>query len=131
TQFDALVSLAFNIGIGAFSGSSALRELNAGRIANVPAKMQLWNKITVGGKKVVSNGLVRRRAAEAALFTMDVAPLGNAVPESVPQQVSIGADKPLTESREMRGSVFAGISLAFSELASQVAAALEPASNLH
>lgn len=67
-EFGAFVSLAYNIGAGAFSGSSALRHFNAGDKARAAASILLWNKATVNGKKTVLKGLVRRREAEKALF---------------------------------------------------------------
>ena len=60
----AMVSLAYNIGLGAFGKSSVLRNHLARRYANAAASFKLWNK---GGGKVLP-GLVRRRAAEAALY---------------------------------------------------------------
>lgn len=63
-QFDALVSLAFNIGVGNFGGSTLVRKLNAGDIQGAAGQFAVWNK--QGGR--VLNGLVTRRAAEAALF---------------------------------------------------------------
>lgn len=63
-QFDAMVSLAFNIGIGAFQKSSVLRKHNAGDHAGAKASFALWNK--AGGR--VLSGLVTRRAAEADLY---------------------------------------------------------------
>lgn len=63
-QFAAMVSLAYNIGPGAFARSSVLRHFNAGNMAGAAASFKLWNK--AGGR--VLAGLTRRRAAEAALF---------------------------------------------------------------
>lgn len=63
-QFDALVSFAYNVGIGAFGDSTLLKLLNAGDIDNASKQFERWNK--AGGK--VSNGLTRRRNAEKALF---------------------------------------------------------------
>lgn len=63
-QFDALVSFAYNVGIGAFGDSTLLKLLNAGDIDNASKQFERWNK--AGGK--VSNGLIRRRKAEKALF---------------------------------------------------------------
>lgn len=65
-QFDSLASLTFNIGIGAFRGSSVLKAINA-RADNavIRERLQRWNKITVDGRKVVSEGLAKRRADEA------------------------------------------------------------------
>lgn len=63
-QFSALVSFVFNVGIGAFRKSSVLARVNAGRFDEVPARLALWVR---GGGKVLP-GLVRRRAAEGALW---------------------------------------------------------------
>ena len=63
-QFDALVSLAFNIGLGAFRASTLVRKLNAGDIAGAAGQFARWNR----GDGRVLPGLVVRRAAEAALF---------------------------------------------------------------
>jgi lysozyme len=63
-QFDALVSLAFNVGVGAFSRSTLLRLINAGRLDAVPNEFMRW--VYAGQKKVP--GLVRRREMEVALW---------------------------------------------------------------
>lgn len=63
--FSALVSLTYNIGVGAFEKSTLLRMLNAGEEHEAVAPQFLeWNKI---GKKPI-NGLTRRREAEMNLF---------------------------------------------------------------
>lgn len=67
-QFDAMVSLAFNIGNSAFLGSTVLRKHLAGDYAGAEAAFASWNKGTVKGKKVVLSGLVTRRAGEAAIY---------------------------------------------------------------
>ena len=64
TQFSALVSFAYNAGLGNFRKSSVRAAVNAGDLAAVPRRLQLWVK---GGGRVLP-GLVTRRAAEAALF---------------------------------------------------------------
>lgn len=64
-QFDALVSLTFNIGTGAFGASTLLRLLNAGDLAGAAAQFDRW----VNGDKGPLPGLVARRAEERALFT--------------------------------------------------------------
>jgi lysozyme len=63
-QFDALVSLTFNIGIGHFSASTCLQYLNKSQFTKAADAILLWNH--TGG--VVDPGLVRRREAERALF---------------------------------------------------------------
>lgn len=67
-QFSAFVSLAYNIGIGAFSKSSALREHKAGNYELAANKIMLWNK--AGGR--VLAGLIRRRKAESKLYALPV-----------------------------------------------------------
>lgn len=67
-QFDALMLLIFNIGEAAFAKSSVLIYLNAGNLDMVPPSILMWNKITVGGKKVISKGLAHRREQEVALW---------------------------------------------------------------
>lgn len=63
-QFDALVSFAFNLGIGALAKSTLLKKHQAGDYAGAAKEFARWNK--AGGK--VLAGLVKRRAAEAALY---------------------------------------------------------------
>lgn len=66
-QFAALVSFVFNVGIGNMERSTLLKLLNRGWYDQVPAQLTRWNKIA--GETL--GGLVRRRAAEAALWRRD------------------------------------------------------------
>ncbi len=67
--FAALVSLRFNIGPERFRTSTALRLHNAGDWAGASKAFLLFNKgRNKQGKLAVLNGLVRRRATEAALY---------------------------------------------------------------
>lgn len=63
-EFDALVSLVFNIGVGAFEESTLLRKLNDKDFGGAAAEFPRWNK----QKGEVLNGLTLRRAAERRLF---------------------------------------------------------------
>lgn len=63
-QFDALVSLTYNIGSGNFASSTLLKKLNAKDYQGAADQFPRWNK----AKGKVLNGLTRRRAAERALF---------------------------------------------------------------
>lgn len=63
-QFDALVSLVYNVGTKAFEKSKLLRLLNENKPELAADEFSKW--IFVGG--VVQNGLIRRRAAEKELF---------------------------------------------------------------
>ena len=66
-QFAALVSFAYNVGLGALAGSTLLRKLNAGDYQGAADQLPRWNK--AAGR--VLPGLVRRRAAERELFLSD------------------------------------------------------------
>jgi GH24 family phage-related lysozyme (muramidase) len=63
-QFDAMVCLCYNIGIGAFQRSSVARKHKAGDFGGAAKAFLMWVKND--GK--VMRGLVRRREAEAALY---------------------------------------------------------------
>lgn len=76
-QLCALVVLAYNIGISNFASSSALRAINEGDDNDtIKSKWVLWNKSKnasrPGSPYIVLPGLVRRRAAEIALFDTPV-----------------------------------------------------------
>jgi lysozyme len=71
-QFDALVSFAFNVGVGNFETSTLLKKLNSGHPTAVPAQLKRWNKVTINGHVVASKGLTRRRGREAKLFSTGV-----------------------------------------------------------
>lgn len=63
-QLAAMVSLTYNIGIGAFTASTLLRKFNEGKDAAASAEFDRWTR--AAGK--VMQGLVNRRADERALF---------------------------------------------------------------
>ena len=63
-QFDAMVSLAYNVGLGNFGGSTLLKKHRAGDYLGAAGEFPKWNK--AAGR--VMNGLVRRRAAEAQMY---------------------------------------------------------------
>lgn len=71
-QFDALVSFTFNVGIGGFRSSTALKVLNAGDYNDVPLWLAKWNKVTVDGVLKVCDDLVSRRAKECELWRTPV-----------------------------------------------------------
>lgn len=68
-QFDALVDFVFNVGAGNFRSSTLLRLLNAGNFAAAADQFCRWTQ--AAGKTMP--GLVKRRAAERALFVAPVA----------------------------------------------------------
>lgn len=113
-EFDALVSLVYNIGIKAFNKSTVKRMLVKGDRVAAANAFGMWIK---NDGKVLA-GLVRRRAAEKALFLTPLKkdPLeaprkpvqSDSKPESslTPQMT----DKPLVTSREIAGGVVLGTS---------------------
>jgi lysozyme len=80
-QFAALVSFAYNLGAEALRKSTLLRLLNAHNYAGAAEQFARWTY--AAGKQLP--GLVRRRAAERALFIQtDITPAVNTPPASVP-----------------------------------------------
>lgn len=67
-EFDALTAFCFNIGVNGFAGSTCVKRLKAGNVDGGLEAWSWWIRITVKGKPVVSNGLVKRRNAEIALY---------------------------------------------------------------
>jgi GH24 family phage-related lysozyme (muramidase) len=65
SQFDALVSFAYNLGPNALQGSTLLKLLNVNPAdCGIAAEFTKWHKV---GKRPLL-GLVRRRIAEADLY---------------------------------------------------------------
>lgn len=73
-QFDALVSFTYNEGLHRLRGSTLLKLLNAGDPIRAAAEFPKWDKDTDPKTKAlkVNPGLVKRRAAEKALFLTPV-----------------------------------------------------------
>jgi len=63
-QLDAMTSLAYNIGLGAFGRSTVLRKTRKAKFDEAADAFLMWKKS--GG--VVLKGLVRRRVAERAMY---------------------------------------------------------------
>jgi lysozyme len=102
-QFDACVSMAYNIGVAGFRTSSVCKAHNRGDFQAASRAFGLWNKATVNGKKIELPGLTRRRAAEAALY---LEPTKEQGPDPMPQAVE--PERPLEESQIVRGATVAG-----------------------
>ncbi len=63
-MFDALVSLIFNIGVGAFRSSTLLKLLNMGLLKEAAEQFPRWNK----DNGEVVDGLTKRRLSESLQF---------------------------------------------------------------
>ena len=121
TELGALVSLAYNIGLSGFKGSTVLRKHNEGDRQSAARAFALWNKARVNGVLQVLPGLTARRAREAALYLSEEdQPMPQAVePESTLRQSPIakaGAASVLT-------GLTAGIA-AWTEQGQQIASTL-------
>lgn len=117
TQRAAMLSLAWNIGAAGFARSTVLKAHNRGDYAAAARAFALWNR--AGGQ--VLTGLVRRRAAEAALYLQPtpitavqsgmvgapLPPIPPSAPEPMPQAVD--EEKPLTQSRIATGGTITAV----------------------
>ena len=63
-QFDALCSFAYNLGAHALQTSTLLLNLNGGNVQAAAEEFLRWDHIN----GVVSDGLLRRRVTERAIF---------------------------------------------------------------
>lgn len=99
-ELGALVSLAYNIGLGGLSKSTALRQHNAGNKAAAARAFGLWNKARDPDTKQLREvrGLTARRAAEAAMY---LTPIDGAPRDPMPQAVE--PESSLTASPIARG----------------------------
>ena len=73
SQFDALVSFSYNVGLGAYRDSTLLRLLNGGDYEGAAGQFSRW----VNGSNGPLPGLVRRRDAEEQLYRKDGWPTGD------------------------------------------------------
>lgn len=77
SMFDALVCFVFNVGGLAFAESTLRKRLNSGEYQAAADEFPKWNKgrDPKTGRKNPLPGLIRRRAAERALFIREVWPV--------------------------------------------------------
>ncbi len=99
-EFDAMVSLAFNIGEAGFKGSTVARMWNAGNKSAAGKAFAMWNKAHGFDSDILSG----RRAREQAVF---FAPMPSEVPQPMPQTV----DAPKT-AMQSKTVIAGGVSVA-------------------
>ncbi len=110
-EYDAMVSLAYNIGAGAFGRSTVLKRLNNGDRVGAAKAFEMWTR---GGGRVLP-GLVSRRKREAALFLKPVeAPEEPIMPQAV------------AEVKEVSKPVVATVAATVATAASQAAPVMLP-----
>lgn len=67
-EFGAIMSLVYNVGVGAILKSTLLKKLNANDKTGASNEFLRWDKIRVNGKLQSSNGLAKRRKVEKMVF---------------------------------------------------------------
>lgn len=77
-EFDALVDFTFNVGVNAFQHSTLLAKLNDNDVQGAADEFEKWD---MAGGQVVA-GLLRRRNAERALFTLGADFSGESQPQA-------------------------------------------------
>ncbi len=111
-EFDAMVSLSYNIGAAAFKRSTVLKRFNKGNKSGAAKAFEMWNK---GGGRVLP-GLVSRRKREAALF---LKPVEKPEEPFMPQSV--------TETKEVSKPAVAAAATVATSVAATVAQPIPPA----
>lgn len=123
SQFDALVSFTYNCGEGNLARSGLLRKVNAKDFDGAANEFALWNR----GGGVVLKGLVRRRAAEAALFREgnheDIRASYNQENRADPHEMPQGVDVPEGTPRPMSSSKIGNTQIAIGAAGAAEAAA--------
>jgi hypothetical protein len=110
-ELGAMVSLAYNIGLGGFRKSTVLRQHNAGNFQAAARAFALWNK--AGGK--ILPGLTARRAREASLYlTPDDGQ------EALPMAQDVESESTLTNSPIAQSGVISIVGGAGAAIASVV-----------
>jgi GH24 family phage-related lysozyme (muramidase) len=110
-ELGAMVSLAYNIGLGGFRKSTVLRQHNAGNFQAAARAFSLWNK--AGGK--ILPGLTARRAREASLYlTPDDGQ------EALPMAQDVESESTLTHSPIAQSGVISIVGGAGAAIASVV-----------
>lgn len=68
SQYDALVSFTFNLGVGALQKSNLLKKINAGQCKEAGTEFLKWDKGRINGKLTPMKGLTKRRQAESKMW---------------------------------------------------------------
>ena len=108
-ELGAMVSLAYNIGLGGFARSTVLKKHNAGDYQSAARAFALWNK--AGGQVV--RGLTLRRAKESALYLTPDEGEFEVMPQRVDAESSL-SQSPIAQSGaiSIAGGVIAAASAA-------------------
>ena len=97
-QFDALCSLAYNIGPDAFKKSAVVKAINNGRPIDAANGFDVWRRGEIDGQSFVIDALVRRRTAEKALFLKPARRLVTSPRDSLPPEQDHALAEQLAES---------------------------------
>lgn len=80
-QAGALISFAFNLGLGRLQSSTLLRRVNQGDFMEAANQFMVW--VNAGGRRL--QGLVNRRTEEREMFLRPVIAVTNSAPVEPPQ----------------------------------------------
>jgi lysozyme len=92
-EADALTSFCFNVGTGAFKGSTLLKRLRINDIPGAADQFLVWDKATVDGELITLSDLQERRALERQMFlsnSQGSTPLGKVVSDEVKVTRAVG-----------------------------------------
>ncbi|WP_439327587.1 lysozyme [Lonepinella sp. BR2357] len=103
-QYDALVSLAYNIGPTAFQNSTLVKKLNAGDMSGAADQFMAWRK--AGGKD--NQGLINRRNREREMF-LGVSE-GQAPNIPLPMDYNDPYDSPIKRSQPLADNIYSAFS---------------------
>lgn len=124
-QLGAMVSLAYNIGIGAFAKSSVLRAHNSGDFAAAARAFAMFNKARINGVLTALAGLTSRRAAEAALYlTPEPGVPSDPMPQAVGEESKIASSPTVLTSSGSMVAGAVGVASQFKEQFSPLADAM-------
>jgi lysozyme len=126
---DALVSFAASVGANAFKVSDVARLTRAGKHREAAAALETWVRADEDGRLVVSERLVRRRAAEKALFlSAPDAPAAAPEPAPQPAEAPVAAPPAQPEPAPRLGPLVE-VDIAFEEAPAEAASPVAPAAD--
>jgi lysozyme len=130
---DALVSFAASVGANAFKVSDVARLTRAGKHREAAAALETWVRADEVGRLVVSERLVRRRAAEKALF-LSALDAPAAAPETAPEPAPALAQTPAAAPPAQpepapRLGPLVEVDIAFEEAPAEAASPVAPAAD--
>jgi lysozyme len=89
----AFISFSYNVGVEAFAKSTLLRVHNQGLYEAATLQFSRWIYATIKGQRTPLDGLIRRRKAEAALYSASILPPRKTVTSKTGQSLGQNTSK--------------------------------------